>query len=328
MKNYLYIITCIALVVACQSSSSNEGIKVNKEMLLNNIKIISHDSMNGRFFGSQGNYKAQKFIAKQFDSLGIEPAFSSGSIQKFPYTFKGKRRQRMYPISNPNKDYSNVPDTTVIGGNVVTMIKGKSNKAIVITGHFDHLGVKNGNIYNGADDNASGAAALLTIANYFKNKSPKHTLIFAAVDAEEIGSLGCDYLLNNFPMSVKDIALNINMDMISRNDSLQLYASGTYHYPKLKQPLKNLKSTKIKLLLGHDDPNNKELDDWTYSSDHRIFHRKKIPYIYFGVEDHKDYHKATDTFNKINKEFYVDAVTLIIRAVEKYDTYLTNNNKN
>ena len=328
MKKYFYIIAALTLILACQKNPSIKTIEVNEEMLLYNIKVISNDSMQGRFFGTEGNYKTQRFIAKQFDSLGIEPAFSSGSIQKYPYTFKGKTRQKMYPILNPSDDFSNVPDTTVIGGNVITMLKGRSEKAIVITGHLDHLGIKDGKIFNGADDDASGAAALLSIAAYFKNKSLNHTVIFAAVDAEEIGSLGCEYLLNNFPIAIKNITLNINMDMIARNDSLQLYASGLYHYPNLKQPLTVLKSTKINLLFGHDDPNNKNVEDWTFSSDHRIFHKKKIPYIYFGVEDHKDYHKSTDTFQNINKSFYIDAVRLIIEAIEAYDYYLPIDSKN
>ncbi|WP_104808088.1 M28 family peptidase [Polaribacter filamentus] len=165
------------------------------------------------------------------------------------------------------------------------------------------------------------------MATYFKNKSLNHPFIFAAVDAEEIGSLGCEYLLNNFPVAIEDIALNINMDMIAHNDSLQLYASDLYHYPSLKQPLAGLKSTKINLLFGHDEPNKKGVEDWTFSSDHRIFHEKKIPYIYFGVEDHKDYHKSTDTFQNINKSFYIDAVRLIIEAIKAYDSYLPIDSK-
>ena len=128
-------------------------------MLLHHLEVISHDSMQGRFFGTEGNYKTQLFLAKQFDSLGIQPAFPTGSIQNYPYTFKGQSRQDIYPIPNPAEDFSNVPDTTVTGGNVVTLIKGESEKAIVITGHLDHLGKQNGEIFNGADDNASGAAA-------------------------------------------------------------------------------------------------------------------------------------------------------------------------
>ena len=322
MKNYIYIFTLLILILGCQDNSSDGIIKVNEEMLHYNLRVISHDSMQGRFFGTEGNYKAQKFIANQFDSLGIKSAFSSGSIQKFPFTFKGSFRQKIYPIFMPAEDFGNVTDTTVTGGNVVTMIKGKIEKAIVITGHFDHLGVRDGKIFNGADDNASGAAALLTIANYFKDKSPKHTLIFAAVDAEEIGSLGCDYLLDNFPISVENIVLNINMDMISHNDSSQLYASGLYHFPDLKQPLENLKSSKINLLFGHDNPNAISEDDWTFASDHRVFHKRQIPYIYFGVEDHKDYHSPTDTYENINKAFYTEAVRLIIDAVGEYDSFL------
>jgi hypothetical protein len=322
MKNYIYIFSLLILIIGCQNNSSDEIIEVDEEMLFYNLRVISHDSMQGRFFGTEGNYKTQKFISNQFDSLGIKPAFPSGNIQKFSYTFKGNNRQRIYPISMPSEDYSKVKDTTVTGGNVVSIIKGSTEKAIVITGHFDHLGIRDEKIFNGADDNASGAAALLTIANYFKHKSPKHTLVFAAVDAEEIGSLGCDYLLDNFPISVENIVLNINMDMISHNDSSQLYASGLYHYPHLKQPLENLKSSKINLLFGHDNSNAKNEDDWTFASDHRVFHKRQIPYVYFGVEDHKDYHSPTDTYEHINKAFYTEAVRLIINAVGEYDSFL------
>jgi hypothetical protein len=95
-----------------------------------------------------------------------------------------------------------------------------------------------------------------------------------------------------------------------------------FHYPQLKQPLENIESP-IALLFGHDDPDDKIKEDWTNSSDHRIFHRAQIPFIYFGVEDHKDYHKATDTFENINQEFYVDAVKMIVKAIENYDAFLS-----
>ena len=327
MKKYVYILLASLLIISCKEVAQKEHIDVNDQMLLYNLKVISHDSMEGRFFGTEGNYKTQRFIAKQFDSLGIQPAFSSGYIQKYPYTFKGKFRQNIYPISNAEEDFSNVPDTTVTGGNVVAIIKGDIEKTIVITGHLDHLGIKKGEIYNGADDDASGAAALLSMAKHFKSNPAKHTLVFAAVDAEEIGSLGCDYLLNNFPIELENIVLNINMDMIAHNDSSELYASGLYHYPNLKQPLDNIKSTKINLLYGHDDPNEEGVQDWTSSSDHREFHDRQIPFIYFGVEDHKDYHKATDTFENINQEFYINAVELIIKAIDSYDSSLSNESK-
>ncbi|WP_299671323.1 M20/M25/M40 family metallo-hydrolase [uncultured Polaribacter sp.] len=301
-------------------SCAPKKMEINEEMLLESIEILAHDSLEGRGFSKPGNYKAQQFIANKFEEIGLETVIGNKFIQEFPYTFSGKRRHSMFPVKNANEDFSNVQDTTVIGGNVVGKISGKIKNTIVITGHLDHLGIKNGKIYNGADDDASGTAALFAIAEYFHKKNPKHTLVFAAVDAEEIGSLGADYFLKNDPKK-DNIVLNINMDMIAHNDSLQLYASGLYHYPQLKEPLENINSP-ITLLFGHDDPNNKKQEDWTFSSDHRIFHKEKIPFIYFGVEDHKDYHKPTDTFKNINQSFYIDAVKLIIQAIENFDTSL------
>ena len=302
-------------------SRKKEKITTNKEELIANIKELSSDSYEGRGFSKQGNYKAQKYIANKFEQLGLEIYDGDNYIQKFEHTFSGRWRQRMFPVKNAKKDLSNIPDTTVVGGNVVGLIKGKTDKSIVITGHFDHLGIRNGKIYNGADDDASGTVALFAIAKYFKNKSPKHNLIFAAVDAEEVGMHGSAYFVENFENAKENIVLNINMDMIAHNDSLQLNASGTYHYPQLKKQLLNLNSP-INLTFGHDDPNNKKQDDWTYSSDHRSFHKKEIPFIYFGVEDHKDYHRDTDTFENINQDFYYEAVKLIIQAIENYDESL------
>ena len=319
---YIYLITFFLFATTGYGQIEKENIEINEAVLLHNFKVISHDSLEGRFFGTSGNYQAQKYIAEQFDSLGIEPLLTSGYIQKFPYTFKKEFRQEVYPVPNPAEDYSNVPDTTVTGGNVLAMIKGETNKNIIITAHLDHLGIQQGQIFNGADDNASGTAALLSIADYFKNRSLKHNLIFAAVDAEEIGSLGCEYLLDNSPFPLRDIALNVNMDMIAHNDSRELYASGFYHNPHLRKALDELETYDLNLLFGHDKPGNREEEDWTYSSDHRVFFKNEIPYVYFGVEDHQDYHQSTDTFENINEDFYVDAVKLIIEAIESYDSYL------
>ncbi|MCG1037116.1 M28 family peptidase [Polaribacter sargassicola] len=313
----LFLLSIILISISCNSKKT---IKIDDKILLESIKILSHDSLEGRGFSKEGNYKAQKFIANQFEKIGLEKMDGEEFIQKFPYTFSGKKRLRMFPIKGLKKTDTIIPDTTAIGGNVIGKISGKIEKSFVITGHLDHLGIRKGLIYNGADDDASGTAALFAIADYFKKNPTKHTLIFAAVDAEEIGSLGANYWLKNYKQK-ENIVLNINMDMIAHNDSLQLYASGLYHYPQLKKPLENIESP-ITLLFGHDNPNDKTKDDWTNSSDHRVFHKEGIPFIYFGVEDHKDYHKATDTFNNINQEFYIKAVELIIKSIENYDTYL------
>lgn len=317
----LRILFAFIFTASLSSCQTKEKVTINKEDLLTNVKELSSDAYEGRGFSKPGNYKAQKFIASKFKELGLEVYNDDRYIQQFEHTFSGRWRQRMFPIENAAKDFSNVPDTTVVGGNVVGIIKGKTDKSIVITGHLDHLGIRNGKIYNGADDDASGTAALIAIAAYFKQKTPKHTLIFAAVDAEEVGMHGSAYFVANHPNAKENIALNINMDMISHNDQNEIYAVGLYHYPQLKSQLENLDSP-VTVLFGHDDPNNKEQQDWTFSSDHRSFHKEKIPFIYFGVEDHKDYHKDTDVFENINQDFYYEAVKLITQVIEKYDNSL------
>lgn len=318
---YLALFLFFISFLSCKSQIHKKTIAIDRVVLLNDLKILASDAYEGRGFGTEGNRKAQQFMAEKFKELNIEPAFSAGYIQVFPDTIGGEGRLKMYPLKGDFSDISKIPDTVIIGGNVVAKINGKTDKTIVITGHIDHLGIRNGTIYNGADDDASGTVALLAIADYFKDKQPNHNLILAAVDAEELGSSGCKYLVANFPGDIKNVVLNINMDMIAHNDSLELYAAGLHHYPHLKKPLDEIKSP-INLLYGHDEYFNEDEDDWTNSSDHRVFHNMDIPFIYFGVEDHKDYHKPTDTFENINQDFYVEAVKLIIQAIENYDRFL------
>lgn len=303
---------------SCQTEKKAE---INKESLLADIKELSRDAYEGRGFATAGNYKAQAYIAKRFEKIGLKPYLASGFIQKFDQKITQQTRQHLFPVANPKEDFSNVPDTIVTGGNVVAKIQGQTDKTIVITGHLDHLGIRNGKIYNGADDDASGTCAVIALAEYFTDSNPKHTLIFAAIDAEEVGMYGAEYFAANHPNAEENIALNINMDMIAHNDKNELYAVGTFHYPQLKPQLKDLTSS-VKLLLGHDQPNNPKQEDWTYSSDHRIFHQRKIPFIYFGVEDHEDYHQPTDTFENINQDFYYEVVKLIAEVIEKYDQSL------
>lgn len=286
--------------------------EIKEDMLLHSLKVLAADSLEGRGFGTQGNLKARSFMVRQFRALGIAPAFEEGYQQVFKHSVPNR------PLFDSHGEgEEGLADTILTGANVVAMVPGKTNKIIVITGHIDHLGIIDGKIYNGADDNASGTAALLAIGDYFQRHPPTHTLILAAVDAEEIGSPGCKYLLKHFPGPTENIVLNVNMDMIAHSKKV-LYAAGTYHYPQLKKYIASVQ-TPLKIKFGHDDPNNTQLDDWTHSSDHRVFHLEKIPFMYFGVEDHKDYHKATDEYPTINPGFYVEAVKVIIQAVEAFD---------
>jgi Zn-dependent M28 family amino/carboxypeptidase len=146
-------------------------------------------------------------------------------------------------------------------------------------------------------------------------------MMFVALDAEEMGHQGAKALVNDFPFPIGQTILNINMDMISRNDDGEIYAVGTHHYPQLKPTVEKVAAGRFpKLLFGHDVPGQK--GDWTNASDHSQFHKNAIPFLYFGVEDHEDYHKETDTFDRIQPQFYIGAVELILDILIAFDEEL------
>ncbi|MFG6686883.1 M28 family peptidase [Mariniflexile sp. HNIBRBA6329] len=270
----------------------------SETMLLQHIKTLSSDVFEGRRTGTNGALKAEKYIINQFVLFDVLP-LGKDYLQPFSFTEAGKRYE---------------------GKNVLGCIKGTMypDKYIVISAHYDHEGVKNGNVYNGTDDNASGTSALFSFAEYFRTHPPKHSVILAAFDAEELGLQGSKYFVNHPIIPFKQIMVNLNMDMISRSDTNELFAVGTVHNETLKQVITNhTYSKKINFLAGHDEGNWK--DNWTYASDHANFHKKGIPFLYFGVDDHEDYHKPTDDYENIQPEFYIEAVRVIMSVFEKID---------
>ena len=271
---------------------------LNIEQLLKDVEVLSADSMEGRQSGSEGSKKAQAYLLERFRQVGLKPF---GKSYKQHFRIESKRL------------------TVEQATNLVGYIPGSSEQAIVVTAHYDHVGQRDGQIYNGADDNASGVGALLAAAAYFSQHKPTHTLIFAALDGEELGLQGANAFLENPPVPLQHILLNVNMDMLSINDKGELYASGAYHNPQLRPYLEQVKPLPhAKLVLGHDVPDQGP-NDWTTQSDHYPFHRRGILYIYFGVEDHPHYHQPTDDYAQVNKAFYPDAAALVLDFIRLMD---------
>ena len=291
------MLACL-LLVALPLLGFAQRPKLNEAQLLKDVEVLSADVMEGRQSGSAGSKKAQAYIQERFRDIGLEPF--------------GKDYKQHFRIATKRLV---VEQAT----NLVGYIPGKSRKAIVVTAHYDHVGQRDGNIYNGADDNASGVGALLAAAEYFKQHKPKHTLIFAALDGEELGLQGANAFLENPPVPLQNILLNVNLDMLSINDKGELYASGAFHNPQLKPYLEQVKPLPhAKLLLGHDLPEQGH-NDWTSQSDHYQFYKRGIPFVYFGVEDHPHYHKPTDDYAQVNKAFYADAAALVLDFIQLID---------
>src|SRR2546423_614443 len=278
---------------------------VNAEQLLEDVRTLSADDMEGRGAGTPGGARARAYIIRRFDESGLKPLWPSYE-QPFDLGGEGAKARK--------------------GVNVVGYIQGRNHpeRFIVVTAHYDHLGIKNGQIYNGADDNASGVAALLELAAHFSRERPDNSIIFAALDAEEIGLVGALALVKQLQTEKRDVALNFNLDMVSHNDRGELYAAGAYRTPTLRPYLEQVAArASVKLILGHDRPDEGH-DDWTNQSDQYAFHKAGIPWVYFGVEDHKDYHKPTDDFETITPVFFVHAAETLLDALKTLDAGLTS----
>lgn len=281
---------------------------VDSSQLMKDIRTLSADKFEGRKAGSRGSRMAQFYIIDRFKKSGLAAYHDT-----YEYSF-----------------YFQEGDKKIMGTNLYGYIPGKLSTVIVISAHYDHLGIKaNANstdsIYNGADDNASGVGGLLAMAAYFKKHPPRYTLIFAALDGEEEGLQGAKAFVAQPPVPVTQIRQNINMDMIAHNDKNELYVCGTFQFPDTKKYIDEIAAhSGVQLIAGHDKPDS-GAEDWTRQSDQYEFFKQKIPFLYFGVEDHPDYHHASDEYTRINHSFYYRAVQTILDVVKKMDSDMPEN---
>ena len=213
--------------------------------------------------------------------------------------------------------------------NVAAIIKGSEfpNEYIILTAHLDHVEPKNGEIYNGADDNGSGTVAMLEIAESFAlakklGKKPKRSIIFLHVTAEERGLLGSKYYADHEPLvPIKQTVANLNMDMMGRADPERGVRNLNYVYiigsDILSDDLHNINLeannyANLELDFRFNDINDP--NQFYYRSDHFHFVKNNIPAIFYFSGVHEDYHQPTDTAEKILYEPYKRRVKLIFHT--------------
>jgi len=282
-----------------------KSVLIDAPQLLKDLEVLSADDMEGRQVGTPGGAKARAYVIERFKASGIQPF---GATYEQPFAFTAGRAGQQ---------------TERKGTNVVGFINGSRTprKYIVVTAHYDHIGVRNGEVFNGADDNASGTAGLFALAKYFTAHKPANSLIFVAFDGEESGLRGARAFVASPPVDAASLIINLNMDMIGRDPKDLLYVVGTRQQTFLKPMIERIAAkAPVTLVMGHDDPTEKE--NWTTDSDHAAFCQAKIPCLYFGVEDFDQHHRATDDFATMTHGFYVRAVETMLRAVEEFDKSL------
>ena len=306
------------LLIFSFSSYSQENIKFSKtiqiEDLYKHISVLSSDSLEGRETGKRGQKMAADYIASFFSSIGIPPFKKNTYYQKF----KVKSERHICKCDDCDLDFFKrifKSNQTIRGENVLGYIEGSDLKdeLLIITAHYDHLGMHDSLIFNGADDDASGVSAALEIAEAFmlakkSGNGPRRSVLIMPVSGEEKGLLGSRYYTDNPIYPLENTVANLNIDMIGRLDDW--HDNGNYVYLigsdrlsyDLHQVNEKMNSEHVGLDLDYrfneeDDPNR-----YYFRSDHYNFAKNNIPVIFYFNGVHEDYHKPSDTIEKIDFE--------------------------
>lgn len=285
------ILSLLGISTLYYSQQKSNSEQINEENLKKHIYYLASDELQGRLTGSEGETKAANYLSAEFKKLGLKPYEGKEFIQNFEYNVK----------LNPHDDKTS---TVVKGKNVIAVLDNKVEKTIVIGAHYDHLGLNEhhnstlanseGQIHNGADDNASGTAAVLELARLFSQNKTKENVnyIFALFSGEEDGLMGSKKLAETIKTNYPNTIFMINMDMVGRlNKDNNLTVGGVGTSPILPDLVKKYKPESINLSLD---------ESGVGPSDHTSFYLKDIPVLFLFTGTHTDYHKPTDDAEKIN----------------------------
>lgn len=298
------IVASIMMTSCASSNLSYEGkafknaySSIKADELKKNLMVIASDDMQGRDTGSEGQKKAGKYMIDFYKNIGVSYPKPLGSYyQKVP-----KEALKSRGTELPESE------------NILAFIEGTEmpNEIVVISAHYDHVGTKNGVVYNGADDDGSGTVAVMEIAEAFQHakksgKGPKRSILFLHVTGEEHGLLGSKYYADFPVFDMKNTVVDLNIDMIGRSDKENegknyVYVIGS---DMLSSQLKVINETankathNLELNYKYDDP--KDPQRLYYRSDHYNFAKNGVPVAFFFDGIHADYHQPTDDPDKID----------------------------
>ena len=277
--------------VAAQAAVATQAPATRR--LLDDVKYLSDDRLTGRMTGTPGADSAAAYIARRFAEAGLsQPA--AGWFQDF-----------VVAAGAPAAHHAAAEELR--GRNVVGVLRGRDRtlraEAVIVGAHYDHLGIggpfaldpdSTGSVHNGADDNASGVAALLEIARTLRGRPPARTIVFVAFAGEELGLLGSSYYVKHPVVPLARSIAMVNLDMVGRlrNNHLIVYGTATAkEFPALLDSLDRTAGFDIK-----------HQGDGYGPSDQSSFYAAKRPVLHFFTNLHEDYHRSTDDWPKINAD--------------------------
>ncbi|MFA9191239.1 M28 family peptidase [Flavobacterium sp. FZUC8N2.13] len=307
MKKIIFFLA-FSYLASCQGTkeiTTKSGLKPEKysntitaDELKTHLYIVANDSMQGRETGSIGQKKAGKYLISQYQKDNISfPKGAQDYYQHVPEAFLNAKRNEKLPDSE----------------NIWAYIEGteKPDEVIVISAHYDHIGIKNEAVFNGADDDGSGTVALLEIAQAFQlakkeGHGPKRSILFLHVTAEEHGLHGSRYYTENPLFPLKNTVANINIDMIGRRDEIHpntnnyVYLIGADRLStELHQICTAVNEKYVHLELDFRYNALNDSNNFYRRSDHYNFAKNGIPSVFIFNGVHADYHRKTDTPDKI-----------------------------
>ena len=299
-----YLIVTLLMLLGSKSFSQN----FQKETIRKHITFLASDELEGRGTGSIGEMRAANYIAAAFLSYGLQPA---GTGTSFFQTFATQIQVETIKHS-------------VTGRNVIGFLDNGAKQTLVIGAHYDHLGKgfqgsslspdSQNKIHNGADDNASGTAGCLALAEHLakNNKKENFNYLFIAFSGEELGLIGSKFYTNHPTFPLEEVSAMINMDMIGRLDKTKGVIVSGYGTSPVWGEILPQTFEKHQLKITTDSSG-------TGASDHTSFYLKDIPVLQFFTGGHGDYHKTTDDIDKINFEGEVQILEVIAEVIDKLD---------
>jgi hypothetical protein len=333
MKKLNIFILILSISVSCSEENNSEKYaeSITSKELSELLYEFASDEFEGRNTGEPGQKLAVNFIRDFYKANDIVKADNTEDyFQKFLVDFSERQvanPNNINPLESSSIDEENID--WVKTENVAAIIKGDvyPNEYIVLTAHLDHVGIEDGEIYNGADDDGSGSMALLEIAQAFKlaeldGNKPKRSIVILHVSAEEKGLLGSKYYAENPLYPLNETITNLNVDMIGRTDPTRESDNDNYIYligtdrlsSMLHETSEKVNSRTVNLELDYrfnawDDPNR-----FYERSDHFNFAKNNIPVIFYFSGTHEDYHGPGDTPDKIRYDLLTQRSRLIFHT--------------
>ncbi|TAK34768.1 MAG: M28 family peptidase [Saprospiraceae bacterium] len=293
----------------CFSGFSQDNHATALQGMRVDVVYLASNLLEGRATGEPGESLAAQYIASRFAGEGLQPKGTDGSwFQPFDFNIK----------ENP---HSNTGGKAGNGKNVVAFLDNGAPTTVVVGAHYDHLGygldgsslyVGDSAVHNGADDNASGVAAMLYLAHYLKTSPAKHNnYLFIAFSGEELGLYGSKNFANNPTIDLSSVTYMLNMDMVGRlNKEKVLAINGAGTSPVWKDEL-------AKISVGGIKP--KTTDSGIGPSDHTSFYLKDIPVLHFFTGQHTDYHKPSDDSELVNYNGIYEVAQFMATLIENLD---------